>query len=189
MATTKVRLIDTDVLSNMLLMGHKGNIDLNISQSTGYFQLITTDIVCSEIQSGLNKAKNKKIYHNVMVDGDELDEIYRLWINIKSKLIIKKGRSDPTRLKDRGEQSLVYLSQEYKNNLKIVSNNKKDVINFLTINKLSISLYETPFEFYEEMHKSWFKDYKDLIKFMILANNDFRIYDKNSLGKNILKQV
>ena len=124
-----------------------------------------------------------------MVDGDELDEIYRLWINIKSKLIIKKGRSDPTRLKDRGEQSLVYLSQEYKNNLKIVSNNKKDVINFLTINKLSISLYETPFEFYEEMHKSWFKDYKDLIKFMILANNDFRIYDKNSLGKNILKRV
>ena len=60
MATTKVRLIDTDVLSNMLLMGHKGNIDLNIGQSAEYFQLITTDIVCSEIQGGLNKAKNKK---------------------------------------------------------------------------------------------------------------------------------
>ena len=185
----KVRLIDTDVLSNILLMKHKGNIDLNIGEAAEHFQLITTDIVCLEIKSGLNKMKQTKTYNKVNVNDNEIDKINRLWDSVKSQLIIKKGKSDPLKLKDREEQSLVNLSKEYKNNIKIVSNNKKDVIKFLRINNSSTSIYETPFEFYEELYRSWFKNYKDLIKFMILANNDFRVYDKNSLGKNILKRV
>ncbi len=170
-------------------MAKRGNVTLNITDTVDHFQIVTTDIVCSEIQTGLNKMKSSKIYNNVSVNNDEIEDISKIWMDIKSSLIIKKGISDPIRLKDRGEQSLVYLCRTIDNNVKIVSNNRKDVIKFLEIINLNISIYETPFEFYEEVHRSWFKDYKDLIKFMILANNNFRVYDKNFLGKNILKRL
>jgi hypothetical protein len=88
-----------------------------------------------------------KTYNKVNVNDNEIDEINKLWASVKSQLIIKKGKSDPLKLKDREEQSLVNLSKEYKNNIKTVSNNKKDVIKFLRINNSSTSIYEMPFEF------------------------------------------
>lgn len=48
--------------------------------------------------------------------------------------------------------------------------------------------YQPPFEFYEEMEKFWFIDYKDMIRFIILSNHDFRVIQKKNLG-NILTRV
>ena len=189
MGTIKIRLIDTDVILNLILMQKRSNIHLGLGSPNETFNIITTDIVCQEVQSGINRAKKTKEYKNISINEDEIKRLERIWIEIKELIIIKSGMADPIRLRDRGEQSLVNLSLEYKNGVKIVSNNKKDVYKFLREHGISTKIHETPFEFYEEMFKLWFKDYKDVIKFMIIANNDFRVFDKNHLGMNILKRI
>ncbi len=49
MGTIKIRLIDTDVISNLILMEKRSNIDLGLGSPNETFNIITTDIVCQEV--------------------------------------------------------------------------------------------------------------------------------------------
>jgi len=141
MGTIKIRLIDTDVISNLILMQKRSNIHLGLGSPNETFNIITTDIVCQEVQSGINRAKKTKEYKNSSINEDEIKLLERIWIEIKELIIIKSGMADPIKLRDRGEQSLVNLSLEYKNGVKIVSNNKKDVYKFLREHGISTKIH------------------------------------------------
>lgn len=71
MGTIKIRLIDTDVILNLILMQKRSNIHLGLGSPNETFNIITTDIVCQEVQSGINRAKKTKEYKNSSINEDE----------------------------------------------------------------------------------------------------------------------
>lgn len=189
MANPKLRLLDSDVISNLLMMKVRSDVSISISNDSSNFDLLTTQVVIREVQTGINKIdKTNKINGNAISDN-EISKIKRTWNEIKNIFTIRKVKEDPSTLKNSGERSLVdILSTIKKENCRIVSNNGKDVFRFLERENLPKKYYQYPFEFFEEMGKSWFKNYKDMIRFIILSNHDFRVIKKGNLG-NILTRV
>ncbi|WP_287961434.1 hypothetical protein [Acidiplasma sp.] len=179
MAQLKKRLIDTNVVVNIMRMGNIAAINSINKPQYKNFQILTSVAVCEEIQAGINN-KNK---------GGGIQNMNREWADIKKNIIIKRTYIDPMILRDRGERSLVYLGKKLKGDFKIVSSNRGDVLKFLDQEGIDNKHYESPFEFFEEMEKLWFDNYKNMVKYMIIANNYFRIDDIKNLGKNILKKI
>ncbi|WMT53775.1 hypothetical protein [Ferroplasma acidiphilum] len=180
--TNKIRLLDSDVISNILKTVSESGIKFNFINNH-HIKFITTSLVVKEVE----------IYLRELEYYEKNDEIISynkaLWKSIKDISQIKEIKT-PSTLKNMGERSLIETIPELKTtNYKVVSNNKKDVMHFFKANKINEEKYEYPFEFYEEMNQYWFdNNYKEMIKFMIISNRDFKILKKSNLG-NILKTV
>jgi hypothetical protein len=188
MANPNIRLLDSDVISNLLVMAVRSDVSINLVQPPKYFQLLTTQVVIQEVQTGINKIDRTKKINGNNINDSLISEIKRTWVNIKNLFNIKEIKEDPSTFKNRGEQSLIDAIPTKKENCKIVSNNATDVLKFFKDKGFTRKYYLAPFEFYEEMEKYWFKDYKDMIRFIILSNHDFRVIRKKNLG-NILTKV
>lgn len=184
MAANKIRLIDSDVISNILKTASRSDIDVNIINTNVNLKLITTSLVMQEVNAYIRKFKDEEknnetvLYHK------------KIWRSIHGTFEIKQIKTDPSTLKNLGERSLIETIPKLNTDkYAIVSNNKKDIMQLFKKNNITANHYKTPFEFYEEMEKYWFKNnYKELIKFMILSNRDFKIIKKMNLG-NILYKV
>lgn len=188
MANPNIRLLDSDVISNLLVMAVRSDVSIRLVKPSENFQLLTTQVVIQEVQTGINKIdKTKKINGNNINDS-LISEIRRTWIDIRNLFTIKEIKQDPSTFKNLGEQSLVNAIPTKKENCRIVSNNAADILKFFRNKGFTRNYYQAPFEFYEEMEKYWFKDYKDMIRFIILSNHDFRVINKKNLG-NILTRV
>lgn len=188
MANPNIRLLDSDVISNLLVMAVRSDVSINLVQPPKYFQLLTTQVVIQEVQTGINKIDRTKKINGNNINDSLISEIKRTWVNIKNLFNIKEIKEDPSTFKNRGEQSLIDAIPTKKENCKIVSNNATDVLKFFKDKGFTRKYYLAPFEFYEEMERYWFKDYKDMIRFIILSNHDFRVIRKKNLG-NILTKV
>lgn len=187
MANPNIRLLDSDVISNLLIMKVRSDIPINLVKPSTKFHLLTTQVVIQEVQTGINKIDQTKKINGNTIGDNAIDEIKRTWTDIKNLFTIKYVKEDPSTFRNRGEQSLVDASPVRKG-FRIVSNNAADVIKFLRVKDLPKKNYQAPFEFFEEMEKFWFDDYRDLIRFIILSNHDFRVIKKKNLG-NILTRV
>jgi predicted nucleic acid-binding protein len=189
MANPKLRLLDSDVISNLLMMKVRSDVSICISNDSSNFDLLTTQVVIREVQIGVNKIDKTRNINGNAISDTEISEIKRTWNEIKNIFTIRKVKEDPSTLKNSGERSLVdILSTIKKENCRIVSNNGKDVFRFLKGKSLPREYHQYPFEFFEEMVKSWFEDYKDMIRFIILSNHDFKVIKKENLG-NILTRI
>lgn len=188
MANLNIRLIDSDVISNLLVMAVRSDVFISLAKPSSNFQLLTTQVVIQEVQTGINKIdQTKKINGNSITDS-VIIEIKRKWTDLKGLFNIKEVKEDPSTFRNRGEQSLVDAIPSGKENFRIVSNNADDIRKFFKVEDIPMNYYQAPFEFYEEMWKFWFNDYKDMIRFIILSNHDFRVIRKNELG-NILTRL
>ncbi|MEM3191423.1 MAG: hypothetical protein QXO75_04260 [Nitrososphaerota archaeon] len=179
MGAIKVRLVDSDLISNILKTLPRSSIAYEVTKVDN-FKIVTTNVVENEVEVFL-----RKLNIGLSKDGRI---ILDLWKNIKSILDVRESVVDPSNLKGIGERSLVYLLKKEASNSKIVSNNRRDVLKILKEEKMDGKLLETPFEFYEEVGKFWFKTKSDIIKFMILANHDFQVRNKRYCG-NILRSI
>lgn len=188
MANPNIRLLDSDVISNLLVMAVRSDISINLAKPSENFQLLTTQVVIQEVQTGIHKIEQTKTLNGNAISDSNISEIKRIWVNIKNLFSIKVVKEDPSTFKNRGEQSLVDAIPIRKENCRIVSNNAADVLKFFKDKGFTRKYYQAPFEFYEEMEKFWFSDYKDMIRFIILSNHDFRVVRKKNLG-NILTRV
>jgi|GEM_PF-5434118 len=189
MANTHSRFLDSDVISNLLIMKVRSDINVNLIDPPEKFHLMTTQVIIREVQAIVNKTEQtKEMNGNALSDAD-VSKIKRTWKDIRKILTIKEIKDDrPLSLKNMGERSLVNAVIQYRMDCKIVSNNKADVIKYLKEKSLPEDIYQFPFEFFEEMEKFWFDNYKDVICFIILSNHDFRISSKKNLG-NILTKI
>ncbi|MHB1470501.1 MAG: hypothetical protein ACYCSA_04845 [Thermoplasmataceae archaeon] len=188
MANPNIRLVDSDVISNLLIMSVRSDVSVSFMKPSYNFQLVTTQVVIQEVQTWINKIQQTNKIKDNAVNDNTVNEIKRSWVNIKGLFSVKEVKEDPSTFKNRGEHSLVDALPVKKENCKVVSNNEGDVIKFFKSRKLTKKYYQPPFEFYEEMEKFWFIDYKDMIRFIILSNHDFRVIQKKNLG-NILTRV
>ncbi len=187
MANLNIRLIDSDVISNLLVMAVRSDVFISLAKPSSNFQLLTTQVVIQEVQTGINKIdQTKKINGNSITDS-VIIEIKRKWTDLKGLFNIKEVKEDPSTFRNRGEQSLVDAIPSGKENFRIVSNNADDIRKFLKVRDIPMNYYQAPFEFYEEMWKFWFNDYKDMIRFIILSNHDFRVIRKNELGNILIR--
>ena len=187
MANFNIRLIDSDVISNLLVMAVRSDVFISLAKPSSNFQLLTTQVVIQEVQTGINKIdQTKKINGNSITDS-VIIEIKRKWTDLKGLFNIKEVKEDPSTFRNRGEQSLVDAIPSGKGNFRIVSNNADDIRKFFKVKHIQMKYYQAPFEFYEEMCKFWFKDYKDMIRFIILSNHDFRVIRKNELGNILIR--
>lgn len=186
MATTRQRLVDTDVLSNLLKTLPKSAIEYNIRHVEN-MRILTSNLVVKEVDIFLRKIQNSdpKSYNQSTSD---IDTISSLWKDLKRIIVIEESEVSPSYLRNIGERSLINLLAKFYKNSKIVSNNRDDIHKFLREARLDESFLETPFEFYEEIGESWFTKKSDGIRFMILANHDFRIISKEYCG-SILRYV
>jgi len=189
MANIHSYFLDSDVISNLLMMKVRSDINVNLINPREKFHLLTTQFVIEEVQTIVNKIeKTKEVNGNAVSDAD-IAKIKMTWKDIQDILIIKEIKDDrPLLLKNRGERSIVNAVNQYKKDCRIVSNNKADVKKYLKEKDLPENIYQSPFEFFEEMEKFWFDNYKDVVRFMILSNHDFRILSKENLG-NILTRM
>ena len=188
MANPNIRLIDSDVISNLLVMTVRSDVSISLIKPPEYFQLLTTQVVIQEVQTGINKIDQTKKINGNNISDSLIGEIKRTWVDIRNLFNIKESKEDPSTFKNRGEQSLINAMPAKKENCRIVSNNAADILKFFKDKGFTRKYYQAPFEFYEEMEKYWFKDYKDMIRFIILSNHDFRVIHKKNLG-NILTRV
>jgi len=181
MKQNKIRLLDSDVISNILKTASTSEIQFNFNNNP-HIKFIITNIIIKEVEVYI-----KKLEENEKND-DIISHSKNIWKSIKNSSKIKKIET-PSIFKNMGERSLVETIPKLKtDHYKLVSNNRKDVMNFFKINNIIKDKYEYPFEFYEEMCSYWFdNNYKEMIKFMIISNRDFKILKKSNLG-NILKK-
>ena len=188
MANPNIRLLDSDVISNLLVMAVRSDISINLTKPSENFQLLTTQVVIQEVQTGIHKIEQTMKLNGNAISDSNISEIKRTWVNIRNLFNIKEVKEDPSTFKNRGEQSLVDAIPIRKENCRIVSNNAADVLKLFKVKGFTRKYCQAPFEFYEEMEKFWFSDYKDMIRFIILSNHDFRVVRKKNLG-NILTRV
>ena len=189
MPKNKVRLIDTDVISNIILMHAKSDIFPNVNSSNSNISLWTTRTVEKEINNRFKRAKDRNQFGQLKVRSEEIQIMERSWKNIKGIFQLKTSVQDPSELRNAGEKSLVSILPLDRNDVKIVSNNRKDVLNYLKAKVPNPQhYYISPFEFYEQMYKDWFKNYQTLVRFLILSNHDFKVIENTGLG-DILKKV
>jgi hypothetical protein len=132
--SNKIRLLGSDVISNILKTASKSDIKFNFSKSQ-HVKFITTNLVVREVEIYI-----KNLEHN-----NENDEIIsynkNLWKSIQAFTEIKKIKA-PSIFKNMGERSLVETISKLKTvDYKVVSNNKKDVMHFFKINKISEEKY------------------------------------------------
>lgn len=188
MANPNIRLLDSDVISNLLVMKVRSDILINLVKPSTNYHLMTTQVVIQEVQTGINKIDQTRRINGNTVSDPVIEEIKRTWVETKKLFTVREVKEDPSTFRNRGEQSLVCAIPARKLNIRIVSNNAADVLKFIRDKGLSKKNYQAPFEFFEEMEKFWFNDYKDMIRFIILSNHDFRVIKKRNLG-NILTRV
>lgn len=188
MANPNIRLLDSDVISNLLVMKVRSDIPINLVKPSTNYHLMTTQVVIQEVQTGINKIDQTRRINGNTVSDPVIEEIKRTWVETKKLFTVREVKEDPSTFRNRGEQSLVYTIPARKLNIRIVSNNAADVLKFIRDKGLSKKNYQAPFEFFEEMEKFWFNNYKDMIRFIILSNHDFRVIKKRNLG-NILTRV
>ncbi len=182
MATHKIRLLDSDVISNMIQVLARSGITARIDVDDG-IALWTSQYVVREVTTGIKKAKKDKMLMGSKIKGSDAIAIESAWKAVKKILTIRESSIDnPWILKGLGEKSLISLISSRADHCKIVSNNFDDVAKLLADKALPTTLIETPFEFYEESCYNWFNNQGDLIKFMILSNSDFRIIHVHKLG-------
>ncbi|MGP6207823.1 hypothetical protein ACNF42_07355 [Cuniculiplasma sp. SKW3] len=185
MARSKIRLLDTNVISNIIRTLPRSSISYSIKAPKG-LSIIITDYVEKEFKSFLNKIQQKN--NNVIYSDSVIDDMLDLWRDLIDILDIRKANLEPSSGKNLGERSLISIIQEFKGDVKIVSNDRDDIFKILKQEKIQKDKLGTPFEFYEEIGKYWFRGNKDLIKYLILANHDFRIVDTSKCG-NILRKI
>ncbi len=159
------------------MMESKELIDIPKEDIKG-ISLITTNVVKQEIEAGLRNNKKGGIYG-----------LEQYWKILERNFQFVKIELDPAVPKDRGERSLIqYGGKNLKKNFSLISANKEDILKYIRKENVKNIEYETPFEFFEEMEKLWFKNYKDTIKFMIVINSYFSVVNSNNLGNKILKK-
>ena len=186
MGTIKTRLIDTDIISNILKTLPKGTIKYEINELEN-FRIVTSNVVEKEVQILLRKIENGDAC-GLRDKNDLTEETVSLWKQFKSVIEIKESIVDPSQLKNVGERSLVNLLKRTDSKSRIVSNNRDHVLKILKEEGVNGNFLQTPFEFYEELGREWFRSRSETILFMIFANHDFRIVDKEYSG-NILRYV
>lgn len=186
MGTAKLRLIDSDIISNLLRTLPKSSIEFKMLEMNN-LRIITTNLVVKEVELLLAKISNNE-FRGQNLTEDVIKNTIELWKQFKSIIDIRPSVIDPSQLKNVGERSLVNLLKKGTRNSKIVSNNREDVLKALNDADFDRNYLETPFEFYEEVGKFWFSGRSDTIKFMIIANHDFRILNKEYCG-SILRYV
>ncbi len=136
MANPNIRLIDSDVISNLLVMMVRSDVSISLIKPPEYFQLLTTQVVIQEVQTGINKIDQTKKINGNNISDSLIREIKRTWVDIRNLFNIKESKEDPSTFKNRGEQSLINALPAKKENCRIVSNNAADILKFFKDNAL-----------------------------------------------------
>ncbi len=179
MGTIKTRWIDTNVITNIIKTLPKSNIHIHM-KSNDHIRLIITDAVEMEVNIFIKNINNN-------IDCKFTDQINKLWSEMKKIITCEHIQMPIDKARGLGENSIVQgFIKDRIDNKKIVSNDM-DVLKLMKKNKIDKKFFQTPFVFYEECLNGWFDNNTDMIKFLILANHDFRIYDVKYIG-NILRK-
>lgn len=186
MGAVKVRLVDADIISNLLKTLPRSSLNYGITRVNS-LRIVTTNHVENEVKILIQKLSNGSS-RSISLTQNEIKEVLLLWKEFRAIIDVKYSIVDPSVLKNIGERSLVNMVKKEIPNSKIVSNNRGDVLRYLEDEDLDGNILETPFEFYEEVGRYWFTRRSDTIKFMILSNHDYKVVNKEYCG-SILRYV